>query len=71
MNRALLGPINIPGEVWKVCKDGTSGFCALGATTTSVEDFLEPLQKLVVLLYDHTSSETSVNKAWKQLFTQK
>ena len=35
------------------------------------DDGMEPLERFVVLLYDPTSSQESVNQARKQLFTQK
>ena len=35
------------------------------------DDGMEPLERFVVLLYDHISSQESVNQARKQLFTQK
>ena len=51
----------------------TPAFCALAATPSpqSLEEWLEPLERFVVLLYDRTSSQECVNEARKQLFTQK
>ncbi len=36
-----------------------------------IEEYLEHLERFVVLLYDRTSSQLGVNEARKQLFTQK
>ena len=49
----------------------TPAFCALAATPETVEHWLGPLERFVVLLYDRTSSQECVNGASKQLFTQK
>ena len=47
-------------------------FCALAATPGSaIEDWMEVLERFVVLLYDRTSSQESVNQGSKQLFTEK
>ena len=52
--------------------DVTTAFCALAATPGSaIEDWMDILERLVVLLYDRTSSQESVNQGSKQLFTEK
>ena len=53
--------------------DITSAFCTLAATpdVSAIDDWMEPLERFVILLYDRTSSQESVNQARKQLFTQK
>ena len=51
--------------------DVTRAFCAFAATPDPTDDWMGPLEKFVVLLYDHTSSQESVNQARKQLFPQK
>ena len=38
---------------------------------SAIEDWMEVLERFVVLLYDRTSSQESVNQARTQLFTQK
>ena len=40
-------------------------------TLQTIKEWLAPLERFVILLYDHTSSQSSVNEARKQLFTQK
>ncbi len=51
----------------------TTAFCDLAATPdiSVINDWIEPLERFVILLYDRTSSQESVNQARKQLFTQK
>ena len=41
-----------------------------GQLYKTIQEWLPPLDRFVILLYDHTSSESSVNEARKQLFTQ-
>ena len=57
---------------WMNFDDITSAFCALAATpdVSAIDDRMEPLERFVILLYDRTSSQESVNQARKQLFTQ-
>ena len=43
----------------------------LGCYPETVENWLGPLEGVVVLLYDRRSSQECVNGAMKQLFTQK
>ena len=49
----------------------TSAFCVLAASPETVDNWLGPMERCVVLLYDCTSSHEFVNRARKQLFTQK
>ena len=58
-------------DIWNAYDEVTPAFCALAATPESVENWLGPLERFVVLLYDRTSSQEFVNGATKQLFTQK
>ena len=58
-------------DTWRIFDDVTKAFCALAATPDAIDDWMEPLERFVVLLYDRTSSQESVNQARKQLFTQK
>ena len=58
-------------DMWNAYDEVTSAFCALAATPETVENWLGPLERFVVLLYDRTSSQECVNGARKQLFTQK
>ena len=58
-------------DTWKAYDDVTAAFCALVATPVSMEEWMKPLERFVVLMYDRTSSETTVNQTRKQLFTQK
>ena len=51
--------------------DVTRAFCALATTPHTVDEWMELLEQYVVLLYDPTSSQTSVNQAHKKLFTLK
>ena len=58
---------------WDMCiaYDGvTSAFCALAASPDTVDNWLCPLGRLLVLLYDCNSSQEFVNGA-RKLFTQK
>ena len=45
-------------------------FCALAATPETIDNWLCPLERLLLLLYDCTSSQEFVNGA-RQQFTQK
>jgi hypothetical protein len=58
---------------WKAYEDVTPAFCALVARPTlqTIDEWLDKLERFVVLLYDRTSSLPSVDEARKQLFTQK
>jgi len=38
-------------------------------TISGVDDYMDPLEHFVVLLYDRTSSQEHVNEARKHLFT--
>jgi len=51
--------------------DVTRTFCALATTPQFVSEWMELLERYVVLLYDRTSSQTLVNQARKDLFTLK
>ena len=56
--------------MWSAYDEVTPAFCALAVTPATVDDWLCPLERLLVLLYDCTSSQEFVNGARKQ-FTQK
>ena len=60
-------------DTWKAYKDVTPAFCALVSTPTlqTIKEWLGQLERFVVLLYNRTSSQQSVNEVRKQLFTQK
>ena len=60
-------------NTWNTYGDITPAFGALVARPSpqSIEEWLGPLERFVVLLYDHISSQECVNEARKQLFTQK
>ena len=60
-------------DTWKAYKDVTPAFCALVARPIpqTIEEWLGPLERFMVLLYDRTSSQECVNEARKHLFTQK
>ena len=58
-------------DIWNPYDEVTPAFCAVAATPESVENWLGPLERFVVLLYDRTSSQELDNGARKQLFTQK
>ena len=57
--------------MWNAYDEITPAFCALAATPVTVENWLSPLERFVVHLYDRTSSQAFLNEARKQLFTQK
>ena len=60
-------------DTWMNIDDVTTAFCTLAATpdVSTIDDWMEPLERFVILFYDHTSSLESVNQvARKQLFTQ-
>ena len=59
-------------EAWKSYLDVTDAFLALAHKPLEVSSrCVEHLERFVVLMYDRTSSKTSVNDARKQLFAQK
>ena len=58
-------------DTWKAYDDVTPALCSLATTPESVESFIKPLERFVILLYDRTSNLECVNQARKQLFTQK
>ena len=60
-------------DTWMNLDDITTAFCTLAATPDvgAIDDWMELLERFVILFYDHTSSQESVNQAHKQLFTQK
>ena len=59
-------------EAWKSYPDVTDAFLALAHKPLEVSSTcVEHLERFVVLMYDRTSSKTSVNDARKQLFAQK
>lgn len=53
--------------------DVTPAFCALGSMPDprAIDEWMQPLERFMVLLYDRTSTEEGVNKARKQLFREK
>lgn len=53
-------------DTWKNHDKVTPGFCALASTTESIEDWLDPVERLVVLLCDRPSSPEYVRQAGKQ-----
>ena len=58
-------------DMWYAYDEVTPVFCALAATPDTVDNLLGPLERFVVLLYDHTSSQEFISGATKQLFTEK
>ena len=58
-------------DMWNAYDEVTPVFCALAATPETVENWLGPLERFVVLLYDRTSSQEFISGATKQLFTEK
>ncbi len=58
-------------ETWRSYNDVTPAFSALASTPEGIDQWLEPLERFVVLLYDRTNGLGSVNQARKYLFTQK
>ena len=60
-------------DTWITYIDVTPAFCALGAMPDprAIDEWMQPLERFVVLLYDHTSAEEGVNQARKQLFSKK
>ena len=60
-------------DIWNRYEDVTPVCCALGTSpsTQTIDDWLGQLERFVVLVYDRTSSQKSVNEAIKQLFIQK
>ena len=57
-------------DMWSAYDEVTPAFCALAATSETLDNWLCPLERLLVLLYDCTSSPECVNGVRKQ-FTQK
>lgn len=58
-------------ETWKAYGEVTPAFCALASAPESIDDWIQPLERFVILLYDRTSGLSNVNEARKQLFTKK
>ncbi len=60
-------------DTWMNYGDITIAFCALASTpgVSAIDHWMETLERFVILLYDCTSSQQSVNQASKQLFTKK
>ena len=58
-------------DIWSAYDEVTPAFCALAATPENVDNWLCPLERFVVQLYDLTRSQDFGNGARKQLFTQK
>jgi len=60
-------------DTWATYGDVTPAFCALGTMPDpcSIEEWKQLLERFVVLLYDRTSTEESVNQARKLLFSKK
>ena len=44
-------------DTWMTFDDVTRAFCALANTPDAIDDWMEPLEQFVVLLYDRTSSQ--------------
>lgn len=57
-------------EYMDVFNDVTRAFCALVALPDSIDKWMETQERFIVLLYDRTCGNVSVNLARKQLFTQ-
>ena len=49
----------------------TEAFFSLGSTPQQIEPYCELIEQFIVLLYDRTTTHTSVNQARKELFAQK
>ena len=58
-------------DTWMTFSDVTRAFCAMATSPHAVDEWMELLERYVVLLYDRTSSQTSVNQARMELFTHK
>ncbi len=60
-------------DTWKTYNEVTPAFSALAARPTlqTIQEWIGPLERFVILMYDRFSSQECVNEARKQLFTQK
>ena len=59
-------------DVWNSFPEATTAFLTLGSMPPEVNDTsMAILERFVVLLYDRTSTKTSVNDPRKQLFVKK
>ncbi|KAG0728239.1 hypothetical protein GWK47_032898 [Chionoecetes opilio] len=60
-------------DTWTTYGDVTPAFCALGAMPDprAIDEWMQPLERCVVLLYDRTSTEEGVNQARKQRSARK
>ena len=58
-------------KIWQVFSDVTKAFKCLLLMEEMSDFMMSVLERFVVLLYDKTSDQVSVNDARKQLFTQK
>lgn len=58
-------------DTWNNFNEVTPAFCALASAPSTIEEWVAPLERFVILLYDRTSSQTCINQARKHLFCQK
>lgn len=60
-------------DTWTIYGDITPAFCALGSMPDplTIDKWMQHLERFVILMYDRTSTEESVNQARKQLFSKK
>ena len=56
----------IAWDMWSAYDEVTPAFCTLAATPENVDHWLCPLERLLVLLYDCTSTQEFVNGTRKQ-----
>ncbi|CAH1160137.1 unnamed protein product [Phaedon cochleariae] len=59
-------------KAWEKCPEMTHALIAISRPCKDIDsDIFDILQQFVVIMYDHTCSETDVNAARRYLFTQK
>ncbi|KAJ8050253.1 hypothetical protein HOLleu_03387 [Holothuria leucospilota] len=58
---------------WTTNGDVTPAFCALGSMPDpcTIDEWMQPLERFTVPLYDRMSTEEGVNQARKQFFSKK
>lgn len=58
-------------DTWNNFNEVTPAFCASASAPSTIEEWVAPLERFVILLYDRTISQTCMNQARKYIFCQK
>lgn len=58
-------------DTWNNFNEVTPAFCASASAPSTIEEWVAPLERFVILLYNRTISQTCINQARKYIFCQK